>query len=201
MKKCIVAVAVACCLMAGAASAESGKGWFVGAQLGDANSGFGRGAATSVKTRDTGAAWGFNVGHRWALGSRLALGPEFAYQRFGSANITWGNGPTAGKASVSTAAFTLGGNMRFSVTDRWYLSARGGWLSWSGNSDLSVQGQRARRNGRGTGLYAGVGAGLDVTKTWSVGMSLDKHWMSSTRKSRNDGFRMRTLQLTTEWRF
>ncbi|TCV95669.1 OOP family OmpA-OmpF porin [Luteibacter rhizovicinus] len=193
--------AVACFAVAGSAAAKDGAGWFVGAQVGKATSSFVTVPYFDERVKDSGATLGVNGGFRWALGDQWSFGPELAYQKFGTSTFTGTDdvGPYAGRHKISTIAW--GGNVRFALSDRWYVTGRAGWQNWRASSSFqSVEGQVKSRI-RDNGNYLGLGVGFNVAPSWSIGLSVDKYWMATRSDEDRIHFNLRTVQLSTEYRF
>jgi opacity protein-like surface antigen len=122
---------------------------------------------------DSDTGYGVNVGYRWALNPRFALGVEGGYANLGSFDPRSDDaGLPVSRAKVD--GWNLGVNGRFNLSPNWYVSARGGLFradvkgSYFG-PDLQVVDVDATSNKH----YAGAGFGYDFSNNLSVGLNYD----------------------------
>ncbi|GLQ93787.1 outer membrane protein [Dyella acidisoli] len=140
--------------------------FFVAGQLGQTK------YRTDLLTHDKGTFQNVRFGWRW----NGIVGAEIGYAYLGRPKADLGNG----FASLSTkpSAVTLGVNAKYNVYENWFVTAHAGYLrsqtkfAWSGAIDN-------RYKTFNNGLYAGLGVGYDLTKSFSVGLNYDNYRINS----------------------
>ncbi len=146
------------------ASAQDVNGFFLQGSLGSASS-------TANDFDDEVTSFQFNGGYRWGV-----FGLEAGYVDFDG--FEGENNNFDLEADIS--GFTLGGNVRTSFADGWYLGARAGAFFWEGDADTVVPSSTSptsflvvRQDVDNTDFYAGVSVGYDFNEQFSVGVAYD----------------------------
>ncbi|MET0330588.1 MAG: outer membrane beta-barrel protein [Dyella sp.] len=161
--------------------ADSSTGdFFVNANLGQSQyrasafNGFGT-TGTSNDRNDTAGAVRF--GYRWH--SVVDYGVEVGYVDLGNAMLKSYFPGAQSNEKLSSRGYLLGGNLNYNINDSWYVSGRAGWYRSQLNDRVttySVVGNfRDSAHSTGTGEYAGVGVGYNISKAFSVGLNFDDY--------------------------
>jgi OmpA-OmpF porin, OOP family len=110
-----------------------------------------------------------NVGYRWSW-----FGVEAGYVDFKRTNTEAFLDAMPLSYGFKEKGFTTGVSGHWDIISNWYLSARTGAFFWREAFYTSPIGKKSSAaRGDGTSWYAGVGAGYDFTKNFSLGMSYD----------------------------
>ncbi len=173
-KKTLLALAFASAglLAVPAAFAQSAPGdnggWFI-------NGTVGRTTIDRGPYDDNDTGYALNVGHRWSLSPKFALGAEVGYNDLGNIRTKniFNDDPVLARDKTSLHGWTLGANARFDMTRDWYLSGRAGLYSWSGYGLTNEIVDPVRKNVDDTSWYAGAGIGYNITRNLSVGVNYD----------------------------
>lgn len=189
MQKVLLTTAIAAALTFAsvAAQAASKEGAFVGLQTGRTTTNidhtqFDKKAATAA---------GITGGYRWKANESFYVGADTGYIDFGSIAATEQSrtylvnghyGVNRQRNTLRSHAFTLGGNILWSVAPDWSLSARAGLLYMQ--TDLTVRYAytgttgRIRSSATDNGIYAGVGGVYDISPNVSVSLNYDRYSVS-----------------------
>lgn len=193
-RKLLPLIAAACGLFATAACAEQTNGWFVNGDVGTAHY---KATVSGVpgSGTDSNTAYIINAGYR----DQGILGFEAGYTNLGSVTAKDDFGD---RAKLKADGWTAGLNGHFDLTDQWYLSARGGLFLWKLKSNVTytdVTGGRTtlRDSKQALDWYAGVGAGYNIDRHWSVGAAFDYYKVNT--HSYDIGTRV--FSVTGEYRF
>jgi len=164
----------------------------------------------SVDKKDTAGALRF--GYRWH--SVVDYGVEAGYVDLGQTKTkTYSPYGTDydRKEDQKTRGWLVGGNLKYNIADKWYVSARGGWFR--SRNEVEAQGSNAPLlpgffhysiSSTGTGEYLGLGAGYNILPNLSVGLSYD-NYHARTNSSSNiaiaDSTNIALYSVSAEYRF
>jgi hypothetical protein len=178
----LVAAAVAIALGAVSTTAFADGNIFVNANAGASNYQVSNpltGFDNTFSKRGTAGA--LRVGYRWK--SVVDYGVEAGYGYLGNsiARAAYGDGSTE-RLALKTRGWLLGGNLKYNITDQWYISGRAGWFRARNlyqdrflSANDAAESFSYRRTETGTGEYLGVGAGYNITQAISVGLAYDRY--------------------------
>lgn len=143
---------------------------------------------------DTG--YGVNLGYRWALSPRFALGVEGGYTDLGQ----WSPRRAEDREIVRDSelkGWTAGVNAHLNLSDQWYLSGRTGFFRADSRGDVLVAGVPFSADNTSNEWYAGAGVGYDFSDNFSLGLNYDYY------KSDNRGLKLDPglLSVSAETRF
>jgi OmpA-OmpF porin, OOP family len=166
------------------------QGWYVGAEAGYGE--VNKGAYDS----NGDVVGGIKGGYRFALNTNTSLGLEAGYEYLGQDDARGARG----NASLRSKLYgpTLGANLRYNFTPKWYGEVRGGAFFAEGQGLTNSPNPSYQRFDR-TRYYAGVGVGYNITQKWSVGVNYNYYDGSN----RNHGAQLDTNAVTVaaEFRF
>ncbi|MEO7072073.1 MAG: porin family protein [Rhodanobacter sp.] len=172
-KRFILALAVGGLLATATVHADQPTGWFANTNLGTAHYKAHLDGVGSGTESDT--AFMVNAGYR----DERILGFEVGYTNLGSVAANDGAGS---RAKLSADGWNLGANGHFKLSDRWFLSARGGAFQWKLRAKATLVdedgAQTVRGNTQSLDWYAGVGTGYDIDAHWGVGANFDYYKMA-----------------------
>lgn len=159
------------------ALAQDGQ-FFVNGNVGQSNFSAPSFGATHKDNSDTYGALRF--GYAWQ--GKFDYGVEAGYAdlgqmvRSGTYTFTGMNGEPAQagyRQTGSARGWLLGGNLKYHFDSPWYLSARGGWFVARTNSKFGSNGELGSSSQTNSRPYFGLGAGYDLTRSFSVGAGYD----------------------------
>jgi len=220
MNKLLVAVVATTLGAASAAALADDGNFFVNGDLGQSHyriassytvapSIFDGGYRYSADKQDVAGALRF--GYRWH--SLVDYGVEAGYVDLGQAETKF-NGPyTNLKTDQKTRGWLVGGNLKYNIAEKWYVSARGGWFR--SRNEVDARGVffvqplagdqpnfRSHSSNTGTGEYLGLGAGYNILPNLSVGLSYDNYHARLNRSSESDsGLNIALYSVSAEYRF
>jgi len=207
------AAAIAFATISTSAVAADGQ-FFVAGSLGQSN--FNSSFADSTGSHDrTDTQGALRLGYAWHSGS-LDYGVEAGYADLGK---TSAGGSYTGlirgvlliervdyRNQFSAKGGILGGNLKYNIGS-WYLSGHAGWFrakvgseynaSYTpiNNPTASTTYSRIRGSSTSTNEYVGVGAGYNISKSWSIGVGYDYYDLGS------DYGHVNAYSATAEFRF
>lgn len=144
---------------------------------------------------DTG--YGLNFGYRY----NDTWGLEAGYVDLGKPDAT---GSLPGNYSYNlklhVTGWTVGGNGKYNFAQHWFVSGRLGAFFSTTKLDANVAGATFGLHAHDTNFYAGVGAGYNFNRNWSLGINYDHY------SAKADGILTKTNTLsllsgTLEYRF
>ena len=197
MKKTLFAVALATAGLAAvpAAFAQSSsaptaqQGWYIDGEVGYGQ--INKGPYDS----NGDAIGGIKGGYRFAINPEMSVGVEAGYQYLGRIDARYSN-----DSSLRSKLYgpTLGANLRYNFTPKWYGEVRAGAFYAQGQGLTDSYNSSYQRFDR-TRYYAGVGVGYNLTQNWSVGVNYNYYDGSN----RNHGVQLQTNAYTAsvEYRF
>ena len=204
MKSIKLALAATVLSAASATAAAQDGQFFVNGSLGQSNYSVSGSSGGHRDSTDTQGALRF--GYLWHAGA-LDYGVETGYAdlgeltQHGSYSYVTANGGTAQsnyRQSLSAKGWLLGGNLRYNFGSSWYLSARGGLFRAKTTGTASGDGfggvRSSQTDNRG---YVGVGAGYNLSKSWSLGVGYDYYGLGS----RYSDAHVNAYSATAEFRF
>jgi len=164
--------------------AQDGQ-FFLNGNVGQSNFSAPSWGATHKDNSDTYGALRF--GYVWQ--GKFDYGVEAGYAdlgqmvRSGSYAYTGLNGETAQagyRETGSTRGWLLGGNLKYHFDSPWYLSARGGWFVARTTFKFGPHGELGSSSETNSRPYFGLGAGYDLTRSFSVGAGYDYYNLGDT---------------------
>jgi OmpA-OmpF porin, OOP family len=191
----LVTLAVALTLGTASAAAFADGNTFVNANVGYSDYTINKdslsipGADEHLRKGDPAGA--IRLGYRW--NSIVDYGVEVGYGYLGQARLNDSAGPYAGRLTQKNRGFLLGGNLNYTITDNWYISARAGWFrgrnTYAETFYSPVGVQTSRGTSTNTGEYFGIGAGYNFNKYFSIGLAYDTyHTPGGAVRSSNASF-------------
>jgi OmpA-OmpF porin, OOP family len=142
------------------------------------------------------AVGGVKGGYRFALNPNVSLGVEAGYEYLGRVDARGASGDSSLRSKLYGP--TLGANLRYNFTPKWYGEVRGGAFYAQGQGLTDTANPSYQRFDR-TRYYAGVGVGYNLTQNWSLGVNYNYYDGSN----RNHGAQLQTNAVTAsvEYRF
>ena len=175
------------------AQAKDLTGWFVNGGVGSAHY-----KATYEGVSGTESDTGFQINGGWRS---QFIGFEGGYVDLGSVSSNALVGSTMLSTKESAKGWMLGLNGHFNPTDKWYISARAGFLRWTADlrADLADNSGSIRYSDSVHGLngYAGLGTGIDFNRHWSLGVNFDYYKISKDHVNVDT----KLYSVTAEYRF
>ncbi|MHA6204357.1 outer membrane protein [Dyella soli] len=174
-KTIVVAVTLVISSASAMAMAQDGQ-FFINGNLGQSN--FSNSLTGGWDKTDTQGALrlGYAWHGVWDYGIEAGYADLGQASQRGSYSYTDLNGKTqqaAYQGSFSARGWLLGGNLKYNFNPSWYLSARGGWFQPRTTSKYSSSGIALRQSQNITQDYFGLGAGYNVSRSWSLGIGYD----------------------------
>lgn len=182
MKKLMMAASVAALAIAStAAFADDSVGnAFVSASLGQAGyraSAFNGGDVYRTSNDRSATAGALRIGYQWH--SVVDYGVEAGYVDLGNSMLKSYSPEGQNNEKLGSRGYLLGGNLNYNINDQWYVSGRAGWFrSRLNDQDTAYTAdgrERSSAHSTGTGEYAGVGVGYNISKAFSVGLNYDNY--------------------------
>ena len=172
-------VATVFSVAAAAAAAQDGQ-FFLNGGLGQSNysvSGWGGGHRDNTDTQGA-----LRFGYFWHAGA-FDYGVETGYADLGQITqngsysyltLNGGSPQINYRQSLSATGGLLGGNLKYNFDSSWYVSARGGlFQAWTTGTVDAVGYAGVRSSQTDTRGYVGVGAGYNLSRSWSLGVGYD----------------------------
>ncbi|WP_158543493.1 porin family protein [Dyella solisilvae] len=147
-----------------------------------------------TQKNDTG--YGLNFGYRY----NDTWGLEAGYVDLGKPSATGSYAGYDYKGNLHVAGWTVGGNGKFNFAQNWFLSARLGGFFSKTKLDATVAGESFSFRGHDTNFYAGVGAGYNFNRSWSLGINYD-HYAAKADNILTKTNSLGLLSGTLEYRF
>lgn len=152
---------------------------------------------------DAGTARSLRLGYLWQ--GQVHFGVEGGYIDLGKLTMSSVANAVLQDATVHAKGWMLGAIGEYHFADRWFVSARGGWLRTSTDVTYRYAGPvasfSADGSANGNGWYAGVGVGYDVARHASLGLGYDNyHVVGKTERVSADA-NVAAFMLTYEYRF
>lgn len=148
--------------------------FFVAGQLGQTQ------YRTGDLSHNNGVFQNVRFGWRW----NGIVGPEIGYAYLGRPKADIGDGLAS--LSVKPRAVTLGVNAKYNVYNNWFVTAHAGYLRSQTKFNLVSGDVGSRYETYNNGLYAGLGVGYDLTKSFSVGLNYDNYRLNSGNSTSAD---------------
>lgn len=152
---------------------------------------------------DTDAARALRVGYLWH--GPADFGVEGGYVDLGRLTMSSVGNAVFQDATIHARGWILGAVGEYRFAERWFLSARGGWLSTS--TDVSYRYADPATSFTADGSlnsdswYGGVGIGFDVASHASLGLSYDNYHVKGRTEQVSADANVGTFMLTYEYRF
>lgn len=168
MRKSILAAAAAIVSLSamGTARASDHTGWYTNVGIGGAHYHL---KAPGVDGHDSATGGIFNIGWRKAF-----VGVEAGYTDLGS--LSYSDQDFHEKASAH--GFTAGFDIHANVNEHVYLGGRAGAFLWKLRDSVTSNVLNGTARLSGTGWYAGLAAGWDIDRHWSVGGNFNFYRMN-----------------------
>lgn len=167
------------------AANETGS-FFINAGVGQAQYHVGRTDGLGYKLDEKDTAGALRFGYAWHVAPTFDLGVEGGYVDLGKLVASYRYENAAGDyfldehADLNATGWLAGINGKLDLTNKWYVSARAGWLRSSADatyrySETGYPGVYASGSADGDGWYGGVGVGYDLTPDFSLGLNYDNY--------------------------
>ena len=194
-----LALAGAC----GSAVAQDKDAFFVSAGAGQAKYHADEAAGGNYAQDDSDASLALRMGYLWH--APVDFGLEAGYVDLGELKASMISGAVLEEARVNAKGWTLGATGRYHFADRWFVSARGGWLRSSSDIDYRVSTPVGSAGGsghaHGDGWYGGVGVGYDVSPAFGLGLNYDRYHVEAKANDISADANVDTWMGTAEYRF
>lgn len=187
------------------AGASDTKGaFFVNAGVGQGQYHVGRTDGGYFKFDDKDTAAALRFGYAWRVANGLEFGTEGGYAGLGKMTADLKYGPVA-HAEQNLKGWIAGLNGKYTVADKWYVQARGGWLRWEDKINARMfdpfTNTTSYGSGKshGDGWYGGIGVGYDFARNFSMGLNYDNYHVKG--HAYGGALNIGTYMVSAEFRF
>lgn len=206
----IAPIVLALAAFSGASMAASTEGgYFINADLGQSQYRLGRSEVPGYHQDDTGVVAAVRFGYYWQ--GALNFGIETGYVDLGKQNDSYTSGDYSLHEELSATGWIFGVNSRYRFDDRWYISTRVGVLRSTVNQEYAYRNLPygpfhgrsgyGSTSGVGTGWYAGIGGGYDLTADFSVGLHYDNYHVKRSASDQPTSGNISAFTAQLEYRF
>src|SRR5690242_14534743 len=186
-----------------ASAAEANGAFFINAGVGQATYHVGEAGGGDYAQDDSDTATALRLGYLWH--GPVDFGMEGGYVDLGELKASLISGAVLQEARVNARGWLLGATGKYHVADRWFVSARGGWLHTTRDVDYRVSTPVDATGGsssvHGDGWYAGLGAGYDFSSRFSLGVSYDNYHVEAKTGDVSADANVGSWMVMAEYRF
>ena len=199
-----------------AAAADANGAFFINAGVGQAQYHVGHTDGLGYQLDDKDTAGALRFGYAWNVANGFNLGVEGGYVNLGKlvakyhAQSQDASVIVNEKADIEASGWMLGANGKYTFSNKWFVSARAGWLRSTGDAtyryeeiyaDAPRYSEYASGSADGDGWYGGVGVGYDFAPNFSLGLNYDNYHAKAKVEDVSAGGNIGTYMLTAEYRF
>jgi hypothetical protein len=199
-------IAIAALALGGACTssfAQDAGAFFVNAGVGQAQYHVGNAENSNSAQDDTDTAAALRFGYLWH--GPIDFGLEGGYVDLGKLKVSSVGNAVLEEADVHAKGWVLGVAGKYHFADRWFVSARGGWLRTSTDVDYRysspVDSMTASGSIDGDGWYGGVGLGYDLSSNFSLGVNYDNYHVKAKTDEVSADANVGSWMVTAEYSF
>ncbi len=189
-------------------AANSTGNFFINVGVGQAQYHVGRTDGLGYKLDEKDTAGALRFGYAWNVAPDFDLGVEGGYVDLGKlvASYHYENADATyvvdDHYDLGASGWLAGVNGKFNFADKWYASARAGWLRSSVSatdrySETGYGSEYQSSDVTGNGWYGGAGVGYNLTRDFSLGLNFDNYHVKRWTFESN----ISAYTFTAEYRF
>lgn len=199
-------LAAAALALAGAcmsSTARDAGAFFINAGVGQSQYHVGKTVPGADATDDADMATALRLGYLWQ--GPVDFGVEGGYVDLGKLRASSVGNAILQDATVHAKGWMLGAAGEYHFADRWFASARAGWLRASTGVTYRhadpVRSFGADGSVDGDGWYAGLAVGYDLARHASLGLGYDNYHVEGKSEQVSADANVGSFMLTYEYRF